>query len=772
MGLAHLTRTMNAPTDRGTLAFAHVQRLSAMYGHWPQESFDTGQASLPTLRLLRYIQAVPGLEMKHIPPLCLTNEIASSVTEASRQADSNRRMQRNCLPTDMADPKEYSRLRRATQPLQASKRLLKHLSPLWTLKLHSWRHALVREVNTNDLAMLPIPAILANAMGDALHHAKPTLLTSAKNALNTLRHLLSHPADTEYSKLPPQPLKPPGTPTAVHPSWRPLLPADNLPLRRHGLRRPSRPAKTPERVAHKFAQYLVPCSVSAPYDVLEVSGHDTIGGQRRYKVTKWAPEVLTRQEIDQYLADDFELDTITPNPARPDEEQTYTVQCAPSWQSEEAVLGAPSGQAAIEAYNTKAFPRRKARRPNPPAATCKLMGWVPKHTTFRTSPINPDLDSYPTADYTLRAHPTQPHNTVIHDMEGMAKGIIDTDRLRKLHSLYDPAVTTETFPSLILQQIITQGRTPATIAEVPIKHAKEEAQALKEDPTRHTWTIPDALYSALDSIFSFDRILNSTPLNTPLSATCRTYSEDPTAAAFSMLQQPPGYVWPGASLSVPFQTPQSLRRALEHAVYSAHHQRRHNPSATVLILPSWTHSPYLAKHLRGSPYVHKIMTIPARRVTAHPSNLPVSNSLAANQHMHVYLVANSLALQDLDLRAAAGSLVEATRSLYATNIHITLPPQDRRDGTEICSTRKYVVGPPEHQMSPPRELPPLDIRPHSPTWRSEDFVYTDGSVVKGRPTIGAGVVFPGGPHHQNSGQIGHRKAYDQQGRTSCHHGGT
>ena len=69
MGLAHLTRTLNAPTERGTIAFEHVKHLTSTYGAWPEESFDTGKASLPTLRVLRYIQDVPGLELQNLPPL-------------------------------------------------------------------------------------------------------------------------------------------------------------------------------------------------------------------------------------------------------------------------------------------------------------------------------------------------------------------------------------------------------------------------------------------------------------------------------------------------------------------------------------------------------------------------------------------------------------------------------------------------------------------------------------------------------------------------------
>ena len=47
-----------------------------------------------------------------------------------------------------------------------------------------------------------------------------------------------------------------------------------------------------------------------------------------------------------------------------------------------------------------------------------------------------------------------------------------------LYTHFNPTATEETFPSIILQQLITQGRTAATIVENPIKHAQDKAQPL------------------------------------------------------------------------------------------------------------------------------------------------------------------------------------------------------------------------------------------------------------------------------------------------------
>ena len=739
MGLAHLIRTINTPSDRGTIAFEHVKHLTALYGAWPEESFDTGRASLPTLRILRYIQDVPGLELQHINPLALTNAISDTLRAASQLVDTRRREQRDSLPQDIMDPKEYARLRRNTKPLAASYRILKHLSPLWPLKLTTWQHFLTRTA-AGTIDILPTPAILTNVLGDAPVNT-PTL-TPAKKAIATLRFILTHPIDTEYDKLPSITTMTHTSPASVHPTWTHILPVGDLPLRRTSLRPTPGKVKKARRATHKFTDYLVPSDIEAPYDILEISDDDVQKGQQRYHV-KWAPETLTRTLIDQHLSEGFEIETITPDDmgSRPGEEPTYTVQWVPSWQSEATVMGAPTGPAALEEYKCKKYPRRKARRRHPPTGTPRQMGWFPQHTTFRTTPINPDLDSYPTADFTFREHPTLPDTTVIHDPDGQAKGLIKTNRLEKLYNLYDPDASPEPFPSLILQQIITQGRSAAAIAENRLKHAPVEALEKPEDPSRHTWTIPDTLFDTLDYIFSFDRLLHCTPFNVPITAKCRLYSEDPAAAMFSMLPLQQN-IWPGASLSLPYQTPQCLHRALEQAIYSAHYQRNHSPSCTVLILPRWTHSPYLARHTH-SPYVHALMTIPAHRVRAKPTSLPTPAALHKDKEMTVYLVANSRALQALDLPTAATALEEAASDYYQTYIPVTTPSAQRPDGLEIASNTAYTLAGTEPAAPPPLTHTPLHIRPHFPLWNKAEFVYTDGSVITGQPTIGAGVVFPG-----------------------------
>ena len=121
------------------------------------------------------------------------------------------------------------------------------------------------------------------------------------------------------------------------------------------------------------------------------------------------------------------------------------------------------------------------------------------------------------------------------------------------------------------------------------------------------------------------------------------------------------------------------QKELEQAIYSAHHQRRHASSATVLLLPNWTHTPY-TKHLQNSKYVHKIMTVPARSVRATTIDLP-SAPPANEKHINIYLVANSLALTDLTSSRIIPTLANAARSLYSSSTPVTLPPQGSSGGS-------------------------------------------------------------------------------------------
>ena len=110
-------------------------------------------------------------------------------------------------------------------------------------------------------------------------------------------------------------------------------------------------------------------------------------------------------------------------------------------------------------------------------------------------------------------------------------------------------------------------------------------------------------------------------------------------------------IWPGSSLSIPLQIPQSLRSALERAIYSAHHQRLHSPAPPeldTLTLPHRTHTkqPLRAHNHESSCHMHREMAI---------SSGPSPDT---DHKMHIYLVANNKTTP-----TATQTLKEATHTL-------------------------------------------------------------------------------------------------------------
>jgi hypothetical protein len=64
----------------------------------------------------------------------------------------------------------------------------------------------------------------------------------------------------------------------------------------------------------------------------------------------------------------------------------------------------------------------------------------------------------------------------------------------------------------------------------------------------------------------------------------------------------------------------------------------------------------------------------------------------------------------------------------------------RPDATTIDSRKAYTTTPAPTQPRPNTII--LQTTHHNRKWNPKDFVYTDGSLVKGNPTLGAGVVNP------------------------------
>jgi DNA integrity scanning protein DisA with diadenylate cyclase activity len=64
----------------------------------------------------------------------------------------------------------------------------------------------------------------------------------------------------------------------------------------------------------------------------------------------------------------------------------------------------------------------------------------------------------------------------------------------------------------------------------------------------------------------------------------------------------------GTNIANPECDHECIRRAIEHAITSAHSTASHTPSGTILILPRWEHTPYRHSKYINSPYTHHLCT--------------------------------------------------------------------------------------------------------------------------------------------------------------------
>jgi hypothetical protein len=70
---------MNTPGYRGHMARVHIHTISTTYTHWPTESIMSRSSSPPTLRSPVRAQCDAGTMFHNVPPLSLTNPIASTL---------------------------------------------------------------------------------------------------------------------------------------------------------------------------------------------------------------------------------------------------------------------------------------------------------------------------------------------------------------------------------------------------------------------------------------------------------------------------------------------------------------------------------------------------------------------------------------------------------------------------------------------------------------------------------------------------------------------
>ena len=87
MEINHIPDILNKPTDKGYIAHEHTTRIINTYQHWPKETHKATQAKLSTLRVLSYIQNIPGAELEHILNIQATHNISTSISTSTQYVD-------------------------------------------------------------------------------------------------------------------------------------------------------------------------------------------------------------------------------------------------------------------------------------------------------------------------------------------------------------------------------------------------------------------------------------------------------------------------------------------------------------------------------------------------------------------------------------------------------------------------------------------------------------------------------------------------------------
>jgi hypothetical protein len=111
---------------------------------------------------------------------------------------------------------------------------------------------------------------------------------------------------------------------------------------------------------------------------------------------------------------------------------------------------------------------------------------------------------------------------------------------------------------------------------------------------------------------------------------------------------------------------------MEHAITSAHSPVPHSPSATILMLPQWEHTPYRHSKYINSPYTHHLYTLPNDANTfitpyQHTGN-PTPTLFGTRWMVDIYLIAKPLALSALHSHTTMTALHNTLESIYNTHL--------------------------------------------------------------------------------------------------------
>jgi hypothetical protein len=142
---SHFHKTMNTLGFKGHhMARTHIHTISTTYNHWPTESIMSRSTSPPTLRCLVRAQRHEATMLHHIPPLSLTDPIATTLhTHFNRQDDTLLASLRDNA-THITDSHTYKQAYCNFTPRRTHIFLLPRLNSHWQNHITTWPHVLLR----------------------------------------------------------------------------------------------------------------------------------------------------------------------------------------------------------------------------------------------------------------------------------------------------------------------------------------------------------------------------------------------------------------------------------------------------------------------------------------------------------------------------------------------------------------------------------------------------------------------------------------------------
>jgi hypothetical protein len=202
----------------------------------------------------------------------------------------------------------------------------------------------------------------------------------------------------------------------------------------------------------------------------------------------------------------------------------------------------------------------------------------------------------PTGTFTLHTHSTLHDTTILRTPDGRAVTTLSGSRIQHLFQLFRPDLPHCAFEEEVYHPITRLGSRSEIHSSTPTI------------TTRNIWAAGEDLLTALRSTFHIQTKLYSDPLDKSLySHIYHSLHPEDTVLSSSGSNAP--HTSHRTNIANPEYDHEYMRCAMEHAITRAHATASHSPSASILILPQWEHTPYRHSKDINSPYTHHLYTL-------------------------------------------------------------------------------------------------------------------------------------------------------------------